>query len=114
MAPDRGSVAAMSTMDGHEAASVPRIVEDVVCPSCACLCDDLELVIEGDRITEARRACSLGRERFLGYRDEAGPACRIEGRPATIEEAVERAARILSGARNPLIFGLADTTSEAQ
>jgi formylmethanofuran dehydrogenase subunit B len=104
----------MSTMDGHEAASAPRVVEDVVCTSCACLCDDLEIVVEGDRITEARNACTLGRARFLDYQGGQGPACLIEGRPATIDEAVERAARILAEARYPVIFGLAETTSEAQ
>ena len=31
-----------------------------------------------------------------------------------MEEAVERAARILAGARYPIVYGLSDTTCEAQ
>ena len=74
---------------------------DVVCTFCGCLCDDIELQIEGDRITEARNACPLGQAWFLGYRTEEGPACLIEGQPATFEEGVERAARILAEAAIP-------------
>ena len=37
------------------------IVSDVVCPFCGCLCDDLELEVEGDRV-------SAGAERLLPCR----------------------------------------------
>ena len=42
------------------------------------------------------------------------PACLIEGQPAAVEEGIERAARILTEAKYPIIYGLSDTTSEAQ
>src|SRR5213082_225909 len=38
----------------------------------------------------------------------------VAGRPATLEEGVERAARILASARYPVVYGLSDTTCEAQ
>ena len=104
----------MSMVGSSEQAASPRVVDDVVCTSCGCLCDDIELEIEGERIIEAHNACPLGRDRFLGYRAGAGPACLIDGQPATFEEGIEQAARILSEARNPLIFGLGETTTEAQ
>jgi formylmethanofuran dehydrogenase subunit B len=104
----------MSAVVEHEPASAPRVVEDVVCTACGCVCDDIELQLERDRIIGARNACAMGTARFLAYRPEPGPACLVEGRPATFADGVERAAHILADARYPLIFGLADTTSEAQ
>ena len=34
----------------------PRILADVACLGCGCVCDDIELVVESDQIVEARRA----------------------------------------------------------
>ena len=68
----------MSMVGSSEQAASPRVVDDVVCTSCGCLCDDIELEIEGDRIIEARNACPLGRDRFLGYR--AGGRSRLPDR----------------------------------
>jgi formylmethanofuran dehydrogenase subunit B len=104
----------MSRVDPGESGTNRTFLADVVCTSCGCLCDDIELEIEGDRIIEARNACSIGRDRFLGYRAEEGPACLVEGEPAVIEEGIERAARILADARSPLVLGLGETTIEAQ
>jgi formylmethanofuran dehydrogenase subunit B len=91
-----------------------RIVEDATCTFCGCLCDDITLRIEGDRIAEAQNACSLGASWFLNRPQEDHPACLVEGQPATLDEGIERAARILLDARYPIIFGLNETTSEAQ
>ncbi len=104
----------MSTNDGLEPAAGPRIVEDVVCTSCACLCDDIQLGIEGDRITEARNACPLGRKGFLSYRAVKEPVCMVSGWLASIDEGVDVAARLLTTASYPLFLGLEETTCEAQ
>lgn len=104
----------MSAEVEHRPAAPPRLVEDVVCTVCGCLCDDIELTIEGNRIIEARNACPIGAARFLGFRSDPGLSCLVDGIPASFEAAVERAANILASARYPLIFGLADTVSEAQ
>lgn len=99
----------------NEPAGSPRIVADAVCTSCSCLCDDIELEIDGDRrLIEARNACPLGRAGLLRDRPHDGPACLIDGQPATIEEGVDHAARILAEAGSPLIAGLGETTAEAQ
>ncbi len=104
----------MSTVQSTEPTPEPIIETDVVCAFCGCFCDDVELHIEGGRITDARHACSLGREKFLGAHPEDGPACLIDDRPASLEDGVERAAMILSSARYPVILGLDEATCEAQ
>ncbi|BDG60452.1 formylmethanofuran dehydrogenase subunit B [Caldinitratiruptor microaerophilus] len=92
-----------------------RVVPNAVCTFCGCVCDDIELTVEGDRITRAKNACVLGVAWFQNHpAGRHAPDARIGGEPASLDAAVEEAARILAGARYPLIFGLSNTTSEAQ
>ena len=104
----------MRTVHATEPSPEPVIETDVVCAFCGCLCDDVELHFEGDRIIDALHACSLGRDKFLGASPEEGTTCLIDDRPASFEEGVERAAMILSVSRYPVILGLDETTCEAQ
>ena len=92
----------------------PTIVDDATCTFCGCVCDDIELKVQGKRIVEAKRACALGTAWFLHHRIEDRPACRVDGQPASVTDGIERAARILVDARYPLIYGLSDTTCESQ
>ncbi len=100
----------MTTIESNEL----RVVEDATCTFCGCVCDDIDLKVQGHSIVEAKRACVLGTAWFLNHEIEDRPSCMIEGRPAPVEQGVERAAQILAGARYPLIYGLSDTTSESQ
>lgn len=105
----------MKTRENEQAScGARRVVADAACTFCGCVCDDIELVVQGERIVEARKACVLGKAWFLGHAAEPPPACLIEGQPAPVEEGIERAARILVQARYPLVYGLSDTTCEAQ
>ncbi len=93
-----------------------RIVRDATCTFCGCVCDDMHLTVDvaANRITKAENACVLGRAWFKGHGVEQRPFALIGGREASTQEAIEEAAQILSKARFPLIYGLSDTTCEAQ
>ncbi|HSC70518.1 MAG TPA: formylmethanofuran dehydrogenase subunit B [Candidatus Methylomirabilis sp.] len=92
-----------------------RVVENATCTFCGCVCDDIDLTVEGNRITQAKNACVLGRAWFFEHRaDEDRPEALIRGVPATATEGIEAAARILATARYPVVYGLSDTTVEAQ
>ena len=91
-----------------------KVVADATCTFCGCVCDDIDLHVKGDHIIEAKRACVMGKAWFLNHHTDDRPSCLIEGRQASIQEGVERAARILTDAKYPIIYGLSDTTSEAQ
>lgn len=91
-----------------------KVVSNATCTFCGCVCDDMELTVEGNRITRAKNACVLGKAWFLNHHVEERPVALIRGQPATLDEAIEEAARILVQARYPIVYGLSDTTCEAQ
>lgn len=91
-----------------------RTIGDVVCTFCACTCDDIVLKVQGERIVDVENACEAGRRGFLDYQAPDGPACRIDGEPAEPAEGICRAAEILARALCPIVYGLIDTTCEAQ
>jgi formylmethanofuran dehydrogenase subunit B len=90
------------------------IVEDVTCTCCGCACDDIDVTIDDNRVVAAERACFLAEPWFLEPPNHQRARCLIAGKPAEIDEGIERAARILTEARYPLVYGLSDTTCEAQ
>src|SRR4051812_48976104 len=96
--------------NGHEL----KIVKDATCTFCGCVCDDIDLTVDGHKIVEAKRACVLGNGWFLNHEIEDRPACLIHGQPASVAEGIEKASQILANAKYPLVYGLSDTTAESQ
>jgi formylmethanofuran dehydrogenase subunit B len=88
-----------------------RIEENATCLGCGCACDDIAVVIDGGRITEARNACALG-VRWFG--DGSLPGAVLGSRSAAIEDALREIATMLRAARAPLVYLAPDLTSEAQ
>ncbi len=91
-----------------------KIIKDATCTFCGCVCDDIDLTVKGNRITEAKRACVLGKSWFFNHEIDQRPSCLIAGEPAELKDGIELAARILAEAKYPAIYGLSDTTCEAQ
>ena len=72
-----------------------KVVSNATCTFCGCVCDDMELTVEGHTITKAKNACVLGKAWFLNHHIEDRPVATIAGKPATLEEGIE----ILTGVR---------------
>jgi formylmethanofuran dehydrogenase subunit B len=93
----------------------PNIVKNATCTFCGCVCDDIELHAEGGRIIKAKNACSLGDAWFRNHTAERlYPDALIDGKPATLDEAIDAAAGFLYDADMPLVYGLSNVTCEAQ
>jgi formylmethanofuran dehydrogenase subunit B len=91
------------------------VVKNATCTFCGCVCDDIELHAEGDRIVKAKNACSLGEAWFRNHTAERlYPDALVDGKPATLEDAVQAAAGFLHAANMPLVYGLSNITCEAQ
>jgi formylmethanofuran dehydrogenase subunit B len=88
------------------------IVEHTTCLGCGCACDDIDVVVDGERIVEARHACPLGAAWFGDGRLPS--RCLVRGSDASLEEALDEVAELLAGAGAPLIYLAPDLSCEAQ
>ena len=91
-----------------------RIIPAATCLGCGCLCDDITVSVDGDRVVSAERACLVGLRWWQAVDPNEGqPIATIEGNEVGVDEALDRAAAILRGARSPLIWGLTNSSVEA-
>lgn len=91
-----------------------RSFANVACTVCGCVCDDLTVTVEDDRIITADKACHLAEPWFLSQNAQRPPVAEIAGQPVKLDDALARAADILRQARAPLIYGLSRSTTEGQ
>lgn len=90
------------------------VVEDCTCLGCGCLCDDIAVRSGSGQVVEAAHACDLGRAWFAAPHPGAGgSAALVDGEPATLDAALDRAAAIFHAARSPLVWGMGGLTVEA-
>jgi formylmethanofuran dehydrogenase subunit B len=93
-------------------ASVDRIASSATCLGCGCTCDDITLVIRNERIAETRNACPLGAQWFG---DGATPGKILsQGTDASIDQALDGVAALLTTSKRALVYLAPDLTCEAQ
>lgn len=92
-----------------------RVVEDIACTVCGCVCDDLRATVDAGRITAMEPHCPLHAAWFARH-NIAAPAVQatVAGKPATVDAAAAAAAKILRAARQPLIYGLSRSSTPGQ
>jgi formylmethanofuran dehydrogenase subunit B len=89
-----------------------RVIGAVTCLGCGCACDDIDVVVRGGAITDARNACTLG---LAWFGDGCLPArVRVSGVDATLEAALGAAERLLTRSTRPLVYLAPDLSCEAQ
>jgi formylmethanofuran dehydrogenase subunit B len=95
-----------------------KTITGVVCPFCGCLCDDLEVTSEKEKIIGVKNGCAYSLTKYLNYQKERLPAPMMrkgkEQVQVELEEAVKRAAQILADATYPVLYGWSSTSCEAQ
>ena len=89
-----------------------RTVEHATCLGCGCACDDITVVVQRGRLTEAKRACALGTAWFGD--GQVPDVVRIRGRAGTLERALSEATRLLREAKRPLVYLAGDISCEVQ
>ena len=101
----------MSLPHADAKAEAPAVVSDVACTVCGCVCDDLQLTIVGNRVTRVEPTCPLAEQWFQSVQAHEPPHAAVEGQAASLNDALDRAAAILAGARHVLIFGLSRSST---
>ncbi|MBP2134020.1 formylmethanofuran dehydrogenase subunit B [Methanomicrobium sp. W14] len=92
------------------------VINDVVCPLCGCLCDDITLTIKNNEITGVDNGCALSSGKFLAKHRLKQPIMRTGSgwKNITYDEAIRYTADMLLDAQRPLLFGWSGTYGEAQ
>ena len=91
------------------------LIKDAVCSFCGCLCDDINVEVEGEKVQRVRHACRLGSSKIMGHGRMKSPMIRKNGTlvACSFQEAYDRAAEILLASAKPLLYGWASTSCEA-
>ncbi|UCC33087.1 MAG: molybdopterin-dependent oxidoreductase [Candidatus Bathyarchaeota archaeon] len=93
------------------------VISHITCPVCGDFCDDIEVTVENNVITDVKYACAVGAARFLNYASHrpSKPLIRKDGElvEASLDEAIRKSAKILVDASYPLLFGWSSTSCEA-
>ncbi|MDR2875987.1 MAG: formylmethanofuran dehydrogenase subunit B [Methylobacillus sp.] len=80
-------------------------IGSVTCPCCGLLCDDLTVQRDAaGQLSVTENGCARAVAFFA--RPVVASAPRVGGKPATLQEAIAKAAQILACAKQPLIAGL--------
>ena len=101
-------------MPSPELAGAPRH-RSATCAGCGLVCDDITAVVgDGGGLERLIRTCPLGDAWFAERVGPLPPPARVDGREAGLDHALDEAAAILARARAPLVYGLGQTSCEAQ
>ena len=79
-------------------------IDNVTCPFCSLLCDDLTVRAHKHQLSVSANACRLARQGFSAPPPASGASVR--GAPATVGQALSATAKLLRKSRKPLIAGL--------
>lgn len=94
--------------------------KNVVCPGCACVCDDVQLEIQtgsnsnDSQLVSFQPGCDRGADWFRSNLESAEASCRYRGETSDYEHAIAAAADILKQSDAPLIYGLSRSATAAQ
>lgn len=83
----------------------PKLYENVTCPFCGLLCDDLKIERTGSQLKVLNKGCGQSAAGFERVLPPAKPL--VEGHEVPLEEAIKAAARLLKKSALPLYGGLA-------
>ncbi len=96
-----------------------ELVNNVICPFCGTLCDDIICKVENEEIVGTYNACRIGHSKFVhaeGAMRYTKPLLRKNGEFVEIsyDEAIEKAAQILVDAKRPVMYGWSCTDCASQ
>ena len=94
--------------------------KNVVCPGCACVCDDVQLTIQsgtnstGAKLIDFQPSCDRGADWFRMNLESEDALCRHQGATSSYDDAITAAVEILDRSDAPLIYGLSRSATAAQ
>lgn len=87
--------------------------EYYTCTGCSCLCDDIEINLDGDEIKIVKTACRRGSKIFLEYKENRAKPM-VDGKVVEFDNAIKKAQEIIENSENFAIYGMDTIPIEAQ
>lgn len=84
--------------------AAPESFQNVTCPFCGMLCDDLEIERSGETLKVKKNGCGRAIAGFERKLPPANPA--VKGKDVSLDQAVREAAKLIGTAKLPLYGGL--------
>ena len=91
--------------------------KNIVCVFCGCLCDDLQLEVKDNIITDNENGCAISKAKFLHHAEDRleGPAIRSNGTSTkvSLKDAIAKAVDLIANSKRLLVYGLSSTENDA-
>lgn len=92
-----------------------RVETDIACTACGCVCDDLTVQLQGDRIVGVECDCPLAKPWFQCLVDiDSLAGDSLDQRASDWRGTISQAAQILAESDAPLIYGLSRSSTPGQ
>ncbi|MFT3730704.1 MAG: formylmethanofuran dehydrogenase [Hyphomicrobium sp.] len=91
-------------MESQKSRNGTNHYENVTCPFCGILCDDLEIGPSGDGLKVLKNGCAKSVAGF--ERPLSEPKPQVDGKDVSLDDAVAAAARLIKNSRLPVFGGL--------
>ena len=91
-----------------------KTATNVACPGCGCLCDDISLTFNEERIVAFEPACAMGERWFRNHSEATQPVAEIQGVETEYDIVLRKALALMEKADYPLIYGLSRSSSPGQ
>ena len=80
-----------------------HVFHDVACQRCGCVCDDLVVHVEENRLVDCENVCFLGEDWWREHEVDETMAAKANGEELALSDAVSQAAILLKSSRAPLV-----------
>ncbi|MGY5853466.1 MAG: formylmethanofuran dehydrogenase subunit B [Candidatus Thorarchaeota archaeon] len=90
-----------------------EIFDNIVCPFCGCLCDDIQIEVENGKIMKNENGCAISKAKFTSHLEDRIVKPTVRGNEVSLEDAIQKAVQLFASAKRPLIYGLSSTENDA-
>lgn len=88
---------------------------NIACTKCGCVCDDLTVRVRNNVVESFSPGCAVAEPWFRQLQQPiTGPVAELDGKSASLDDAVGAAAELLRKSRAPLFFGLSRSSTDGQ
>lgn len=92
-----------------------HVYNNIACTRCGCVCDDLQVTVQNNRIQRFSPGCTLAESWFASFQQPQNSiSAKLQNQVVSRELALQHTSDLLKQARAPLFFGLSRSSTDGQ